>query len=385
MSKIIATAAIRGAHAITGQAGEKLEAFIKDKGRDGEVRFPDTAYYLPVIYALLGMKVTKAGQLDEALAEAKKLLPGIPDETLWYPYLGDALDAGIATLIAEEIIEVIKCSAEQTGPNGIWLGPTTDAVLREQGIKLVDGRMPGFAACVGGLPDEDKAVNLARDLQERNILVFMSAHTAGVSMAEQLANKGIQMDWETFLVPYGKDISSTVLALGFAARAAMTFGGLTPGDRKAAREILVYNQKRVNAFVLALGEVDDEKYATAAGAINFGFPVIADTDIPQILPSGICTYEHVVSGIKHEEMAPRAIEVRGLKIKMDKIPIPVRHGPAFEGERVRKEQTAIEFGGKYTTAFEYLWSGDLDRGGRRRPASPGHSRESGGPENAEGF
>ena len=30
------------------------------------------------------------------------------------------------------------------------------------------------------------------------------------------------------------------------------------------------------AFVLALGEVDDLKYATAAGAINFGFPVIAE-------------------------------------------------------------------------------------------------------------
>ena len=29
------------------------------------------------------------------------------------------------------------------------LGFTDDAILRTQGIKLVDGRMPGFAACVG--------------------------------------------------------------------------------------------------------------------------------------------------------------------------------------------------------------------------------------------
>ena len=119
-------------------------------------------------------------------------------------------------------------------------------------------------------------------------------------MAEQLAEEGVEMSWDTYLVPYGRETSSTVHALNFAARAAMTFGGLTPGDLAKARQILLYNKERVFAFVLALGEVDDQKYATAAGAINFGFPVIADTDIPQILPSGICTYEHVVS-----QRAPR--------------------------------------------------------------------------------
>jgi acetyl-CoA synthase len=141
----------------------------------------------------------------------------------------------------------------------------------------------------------------------------------------------------------------------------MTFGGLKPGSLKEAREILLYNQRRVFAFVLALGEVDDEKYATAAGAINFGFPVIADTDIPQILPSGICTYEHVVSNVAHRDLPARAVEVRGVKIHTVDIPIPVRHGPAFEGERVRKEEVAIEFGGKYTRAFEYLTSRPMDQ------------------------
>jgi len=69
------------------------------------------------------------------------------------------------------------------------------------------------------------------------------------------------------------------------------------------------------AFVLALGEVDDESTPTAAGAINFGFPVIADTDIPEILPSGICTYEHVVANVSHRDMPSRAVEVRGVKIR----------------------------------------------------------------------
>ncbi len=179
-------------------------------------------------------------------------------------------------------------------------------------------------------------------------------------MAGQLHRRGVDMNWETFLVPYGPDTSSIIHALGFACRAAMTFGGLHPGGLKEARDILMYNKRRVFAFVLALGDVDDEKYATAAGAINFGFPVIADTDIPQILPTGICTYEHVVSNVPYKEMPSRAIEVRGLKITSLDIPIPVRHGPAFEGERVRKEDLAIEFGSKYTRAYEYLKSRRMD-------------------------
>ena len=212
-----------------------------------------------------------------------------------------------------------------------------------------------------GVTNDEAAEQLARDLQERNILVFMGSRSGGETMAAQLNRRGVEMNWETFLVPYGPDTSSIVHALGFACRAALTFGGLKPGGLKEAREILLYNKRRVFAFVLALGELDDEKYATAAGAINFGFPVIADTDIPEILPSGICTYEHVVANVAHRDMPARAVEVRGVKIRTVEIPIPVRHGPAFEGERVRKEDLAIEFGGKYTRAFEYLISRPMDQ------------------------
>ncbi|GAG89982.1 unnamed protein product, partial [marine sediment metagenome] len=169
-------------------------------------------------------------------------------------------------------------------------------------------------------------------------------------MAEQLAEEGIEMNWDTFLVPYGKDTSAAVYALNFAVRAAMTFGGLKPGNLAQAREILLYNKARVYAFVLALGVdpgvdgdqvITDEKYATAAGAINFGFPVISDVDLPQILPTGICTYEHVVSNIPRETIVSKSIEIRGLEIKVTEIPIPVPYGAGFKGERVRKEQMQV--------------------------------------------
>ena len=354
MSKIIATKAIRGAHKIMERADIALAKAIEKGGKDLPVAFPDTNYYLPFAHAMLGIKAARAGDLVEIMSYARSILPRIPDENVWLPYLGPTLDAGMATLFAEEVIEVLKYTGPESPTHDYWIGFTTDAILREQGIKLVDGRMPGFAAIVGAAPTKEEAVRIVRELQERRILVFMSAATDGKCIADQLNEAGVQMGWDTFLVPHGRDITSTVYALNFAARAAMTFGGITPNGIKDARAILLFHKNRVHAFVLALGEVDDEKHANAAGAINFGFPAIADTDIDQILPTGVCRYEHVVSPVPREKMVDKAIEVRGLKVTVEKIDIPVPYGPAFEGERVRKPQTGCEIGGKYSKAFELL-------------------------------
>ena len=55
-----------------------------------------------------------------------------------------------------------------------------------------------------------------------------------------------------------------------------------------------------------------------------------------------------------QKLVQKCIEVRGLKIKVTKPPIPVAYGPAFEGERIRKEDMHIEIGGQRTPAFEWL-------------------------------
>ena len=73
MSRIIAKAAIRGAHRMVERAEGALADAIKAKGRDAEVAYPNTAYFLPIMYLFLGQKVQKLGDLEESLAEAKKL------------------------------------------------------------------------------------------------------------------------------------------------------------------------------------------------------------------------------------------------------------------------------------------------------------------------
>lgn len=176
-------------------------------------------------------------------------------------------------------------------------------------------------------------------------------------MAGQLREEGVQLGWETRLVPFGDDVTATVHSLGFATRVALSFGGARPGDY---RRVLKYNKNRVFAFVLALGPVDDEKHAQAAGAINFGFPTISETDIDQILPTGICTYEHVVSPVPLETIVAKATEVRGLKVTVTSVPIPLPFGPAFQGERIRREDMYVELGGQERPGFEYLVSKDLD-------------------------
>src|SRR5208337_2696660 len=107
---------------------------------------------------------------------------------------------------------------------------------------------------------------------------------------------------------------------------------------------------------MALGDVTDEWYANAAGAINWGFPTIADTPIPEVLPTGICTYEHVVANVPHSHITEKAVEVRGLKVQVAKVPIAVSYGPAFEGERVRGEDIYLEMGGGKTIAVEWTTS-----------------------------
>jgi len=391
MSRYIATRAIRGANALVSEAETMLKTAIAEKGAEYAVSFPNTAYYLPFIYGMTNIPVENLGQLEDVIKHARDLLHPLPANQHWTPYLGETLDSGMATLLAAETIEAIRYiyglqpepypglelaggtvyksnGSGEDNMNGHLNGAIDDIQLRSWGIQLVDGRMPGFAAIVGAAKSNEVAVQIVRELQRRNILTFLSGNVNGRSIIHQLQEEGVELGYDTYTVPFGTDTLSAIYALGFATRSALTFGGIKAGQ---ARDILLYNRERVFAFVLALGEVDDLKYAAAAGAINFGFPVIADTVIPEILPTGVTQYEHVVSmpfneieGAddmeKAELLVQKCIEVRGVKIQVADVPVPVPYGSAFEGEVVRRADMRVEFGGKNSRAFEYLYMTDLD-------------------------
>jgi acetyl-CoA synthase len=345
-------------------AEERFEAAIKKHGAEQEVAYPNTAYFLPVIYSMLGAKIEKLGDMKDIFQECRTLLPELVTDKTWLPYLAPALDAGMATFFAEEMFEAIRyleetdlyTKTEDPTESNIWLGAADDVIFRKRGVEFVDGSAPGFAAIMGTPDDNEVASRIALELQEKNLYIFMHDQTNGKNMAERLVENNVQVGWNTRLVPFGKSYTSAVFAVGFACRVAMAFGGIKPGDYQGN---LLYNKDRTFAFVMAFGDVSDEWYANAAGAINWGFPTISDADIPEVLPTGICTYEHVVSNVPHDEIVQKAIEVRGLKVNIAKIDIPMSFGPAFEGERVRKDDLFMECGGGRTSGVEVLISKDM--------------------------
>lgn len=354
MSKIIAAAAIRGAYNVVERAEAEWQRAIQNFGIAEPIGFPNTAYYLPVIYGLTGLKIRTLGDLSAALERCRAMLPPPFYEDSFLPYLGPVLDAGLAALLGEEIIEAIRylnkpnfyTRTEDSFPDNLWLGAADDIILRKRGVEFVDGSAPGFAAVLGSTPSPEIATRIAIELQQRNLYVFMSAESEGQRMSEQLAEAGTQVGWSTRLVPFGPDASSTVFAVGFAVRVALTFGNIEPGDH---RKLLQYCRERVAAFVIALGNVSNEWYAVAAGALNFGFPVISDTPIPEITPN-------IVPNVPHDQIVTRAAEVRGLKTVVTEVPVPVAYGPAFEGERVRGEDIYVECGGGRTPMLEWVTS-----------------------------
>ncbi len=67
---------------------------------------------------------------------------------------------------------------------------------------------------------------MALELQKKNLYVFMAAEHNGTTFSQQLRDAGVQIGWPHRLVPFGPDISSAIFAVGFATRAALSFGGI---------------------------------------------------------------------------------------------------------------------------------------------------------------
>ncbi len=367
MSKLIAFAAIQGGYKVVAQVEGELQKALQTYDASTKIGFPNTAYYLPVIYSLTGLKCETLEDLKKPMEFARGLLPPHIKLKNWLPYLGPLLDAGMAGIISYEIKEAIRylndpdfyvTTEDPDIENGKWwVGAADDTILRKRGVEFVDGSAPGFAAMVGAAPDVETAKMIVEDYQQKSLYIFCAANHNGKTLIEQCHEAGMQIGWNTRIVPFGPDISSAVFALGFANRAAMAFGGVQPGDYKT---ILKYNKDRVFAFVNALGDVGTEWGVAAAGCVNWGFPTIADTPIPEILPTGICTYEHVVAPVAHKDMVQKSVEVRGLKVTVSDIDIPMAFGPAYEGERVRGADLYCQCGGGKTQCTELVKRAEMN-------------------------
>ncbi|MHB8172512.1 MAG: acetyl-CoA decarbonylase/synthase complex subunit alpha/beta [Thermincolia bacterium] len=331
----------KGAITACSYAEIVLNKAIKKYGKEKSVKYPDTAFFLPVIRCLSGEDVKTLGELVPILnrmrAQAK--------DTLTFE---QARLNGEATWYSAEIIEAVRYldySPETPLHVAPWTGFLGDPVVRSYGIKMVDWTIPGEAVILGRAKDSKAAKKLIDDLMGKGLMLFLSDE-----IIEQLLEENAKLGVDYIAFPLG-NFTQVVHAANYALRAGMMFGGVKPGDRDAQRD---YQRRRVLAFMLYLGERDMVRDAACMGGIFTGFPVITD----QPLPEDEQIPDWFISQPDYDKIVQTCLEVRGIKLTNIDIDIPINHGPAFEGETIRKGDMYIEFGGGRTPGFELVTMGD---------------------------
>ncbi|AKL94535.1 CO dehydrogenase/acetyl-CoA synthase complex, beta subunit [Clostridium aceticum] len=314
-----------------------LKKAIEEKGVDHKVAFPETAYSLPIIYAATGQKMNTLQDLEGAIGVVKSLI----DEQ---PRLEPALNAGLATAVAAEIIEAVKYALNETPYEAPCTGHISDAIIRSLGVPLVTGDIPGVAVVLGECPDSETAAKVIKDYQSKGLLTFLVG-----KIIDQAIEANVKMGLELRVIPLGYDVTSVIHVVSVAIRASLIFGGVEPGK---LAEHMEYTKNRVPAFVNAFGPLSELVVSAGAGAIALGFPVITDQTVLEV-PTLLLTQKD------YDKVPATSLEARGIKIKITEIPIPVGFAAAFEGERVRKDDLNVEFGGNKTECWELVKARDL--------------------------
>ena len=321
-----------GNDAVYGLTEKAIDDAIAANGADKAVAFPDTAYSLPCYYAVTGTKVTNLGELKEALGVVKTLMTR-------EQRLHDAFMSGVATALCAEFIEALKYLDNPTPYAAPEAGHLPDAAIRELGVPLVTGDIPGVAVILGAAPTAEEGVELVKSYQGQGILVTLVG-----GIIDQCVEKGLKMGANVRVIPLGKDVTSVVHVVSVAVRAALIFGNIQPGD---AAGLMKYTFERVPAFVNAFAPLNEVIVACGAGAIALGFPVITNEETFRV-PKSLIVQKDV------SKFNATSLEARDIKLKITKIDIPVAFASAFEGEIIRRGDMQVEFDGSRVDCFELV-------------------------------
>ncbi|MFA0815270.1 MAG: acetyl-CoA decarbonylase/synthase complex subunit alpha/beta [Anaerofustis sp.] len=331
-----------GSNAVAGLTEGAVNDAIAKYGADKKVAFPDTAYFLPTIYAATGVKVTKLGDLPACVGVLKSLISNKED-------LGEALNAGLATAVGAEIIEALKyVASENPYENESGIGFVPDPIIRSLGVPLVTGDIPGVAVVLGKADNAEDVCKVVKDYQSKGILTFLVG-----DLIEQVIDGGVKVGLEFRVVPLGHDVTAVTHVVTVAIRAALIFGNIQPGK---LADLLQYTKERVPAFVNTFGAINEVVVSAGAGAIALGFPVVVDVDLAENQVPGA-----LESITDHTMTVKRSLELRNIKIKVKELPIPVAFAAAFEGEIVRKNDLHAEFNGEKVPTAELLLMRDADK------------------------
>ena len=329
-----------GNDAVYGLTEKAVNDAVQQYGADKAVGFPHTAYCLPCYYAVTGVKIKTLGELQAALGVVKSLMTR-------EHALDDALMSGVATALCAEFIEALKYLDGAEPYQEPCYGHLADSIIRELGVPLVTGDIPGVAVILGSAPTAQEGVDLIKSYQAQGILVTLVG-----GIIDQAQELGLKMGYNLRIVPLGKDVTSVIHVVSVALRAALIFGNVTPGD---AASLLTYTKDRVPAFVNAFKPVDDVVLAAGAGAIKLGFPVISNEDENIVEVPGA-----LIARPNGADFNKVSLEARGIKIKITKVDIPVAFASAFEGEIIRRKDMRVEFDGSRVDCVELVQTKEMN-------------------------
>lgn len=326
-----------GNDTVYGLTENAINEAIAKYGEDKAVAFPDTAYSLPCYYGVTGTKVGNLGELKAALGVVKTLMTREQK-------LNDAFMSGVATALCAEFIEVLKYIDGAAPYEAPCYGHLADAVIRELGVPLVTGDIPGVAVILGAAPTAEEGVALVKSYQAQGILVTLVG-----GIIDQCEELGYKTGANVRVIPLGKDVTSVIHVVSVAIRAALIFGNVAAGDAAALME---YTMKRVPAFVNAFAPLDPVIVACGAGAIALGFPVVTNEETFKV-PKSLIVQKDV------SKFNATSLEARDIKIKITNIDIPVAYASAFEGEIIRRKDMQVEFDGSRVDCFELVQTKDM--------------------------
>ena len=168
-----------GNDAVYGLTENAINAAIDQYGEDKAVSFPHTAYSLPCYYAVTGTKVANLKDLKDALGVVKTLMTR-------EKRLNDAFMSGVATALCAEFIEALKYIDGATPYEEPLYGHLPDSAIRELGVPLVTGDIPGVAVILGAAPSVEEGVALVKSYQAQGILVTLVG-----GICDQIAEAGM--------------------------------------------------------------------------------------------------------------------------------------------------------------------------------------------------
>ena len=327
-----------GNDVVYARAEAAINEAIATYGESEAVSFPGTAYSLPCYYAVTGVKISTLGEMKAAMADIKAKMTR-------NNRLHDAFESGIAAALCAEFLEALKYIHGAEPYTAPCLGHLNDAFVRNLGVPLVTGDIPGIAVIIGAADTAEETVSLVKSYQSQGILVSLTG-----DCVRQLDEKGYKTGENVRVVPLGYEMQSVIHIVSVALRAALIFGNITPGDFKSLAK---YTMERVRAFVNAYKPLSDEIVAYGAGAICLGFPVISnETENMFRVPKSL------IQQLDTSKWNATSLEARDIKLKITDIDIPVSFASAFEGEIIRRGDMQVEVDGSRVDCFELVATKD---------------------------